>query len=72
MKLTAAQTGSEYKIDEITLGKKVRHRLQILGMTKNAAIVLLNKKYSGAVIIKVRGTRFALGKKYAQGITLKA
>ncbi len=71
MKLLSAQIGSIYRINDILLGKKVRHRLQILGMTRNAEIVLLNKKYSGTVIIKVRGTRFALGSKYAQGITLK-
>lgn len=71
MKLLSAQIGSIYRINNILLGKKVRHRLQILGMTRNAEIVLLNKKYSGTVIIKVRGTRFALGSKYAQGITLK-
>lgn len=71
MKLLSAQIGSIYRINDILLDKKVRHRLQILGMTRNTEIVLLNKKYSGTVIIKVRGTRFALGRKYAQGITLK-
>ncbi len=71
MKLLSVQIGSIYRINDILLDKKVRHRLQILGMTRNTEIVLLNKKYSGTVIIKVRGTRFALGSKYAQGITLK-
>ena len=31
-------------------------------------LTLLNKKRSGAVIVKLRGTRFAFGKEIADGI----
>jgi len=32
---------------------------------------ILNKKGSGSVIIKVRGTRLALGKRLSEGITVR-
>lgn len=70
MKLISAQIGATYKIDKIQLNEKVKRRLQMLGMTNNTEVTVLNRKYSGAVIIKMRGTRFALGRKYAEGISL--
>ncbi len=70
MKLISAQIGTTHKIEKIELNEKVKRRLQMLGMTNNTEITLLNRKFSGAVIIKMRGTRYALGKKYAEGITL--
>lgn len=72
MKLSAAQIGATYNVDEIHLNENVKRRLQMLGMTNNTEITVLNRKYSGAVIIKMRGTRFALGRKYAEGISLTA
>ncbi len=70
MKLIDAEVGKTYKVKEINLDYIVKRRLEILGMTENVDILILNKKNYGAVIIKVRGTRFALGKKFAQGIEI--
>ena len=70
MKLIDAEIGKIYKVKEINLEYVVKRRLEILGMTENVNISILNKKRHGAVIIKVRGTRFALGKKFAEGIEL--
>lgn len=57
-----------YRLHYMELEDAVTRRLQMLGMTKNAEILLLNRKRDGSMIIKVRGTRFAIGKKYAEGI----
>ena len=40
----------------------------MLGLTKGTNIEVLNNKKSGSLIFKVRGTRFAIGKKIANGI----
>lgn len=71
MVLSDAATGSQYIIEKIELGLKIKRRLQVLGMTNGTKISVLNKKASGPMIIKVRGTRFAVGKKFCDGIFLE-
>lgn len=53
--------GKTYSIDEISLPVSMKRRLEALGMTKEAQISILNRKGKGILIIKVRGTRLALG-----------
>ena len=71
MKLSQAEIGLSYKIHGIELDLKVKRRLQMLGMTHGTEISVLNKKPSGPMIIKVRGTRFAIGKSFCEGIFLE-
>ena len=68
MRLIDGNIGMTYKVLEINLPEKIKRRLQMLGMTDNTDISILNKKFSGAVIIKIRGTRFAIAKAFAQVI----
>ena len=42
-----------------------------MGVNEQTPITILNKKGSGSLIIKVRGTRLALGKKISDGIMVK-
>ena len=67
MNLFDGEKNCIYKVKNICLELAVKRRLEILGMTENVDVLIVNKK-SSAIIIKVRGTRFALGKKFAQGI----
>ena len=71
MTLSQAKKGSSYTVAGINLDLKVKRRLQMLGMTHGTEISILNKKPSGPMIIKVRGTRFALGKSFCDGILLE-
>ena len=71
MVLSDAKTGFDYTIEKIELDLKVTRRLQVLGLTHGTKISVLNKKVSGPVIIKVRGTRFAVGKRFCDGIFLE-
>jgi len=71
MILSKATTGQEYVIKHIELDIKIKRRLQMLGMTHGTKISVLNKKSLGPMIIKVRGTRFALGKAFCDGIYLE-
>jgi len=70
LKLVNGVKGNCYKVKNIKLEPVVKRRLEMLGMTEYSDVILLNKKKSGAVIIKVRGTRFALGKEFAEGIEI--
>lgn len=71
MILSNAQIGYQYIVEKIELDLKVKRRLQVLGMTHGTKINVLNKKAFGPMIIKVRGTRFAVGKRFCDGIFLE-
>ena len=63
--------GNKYQVREIALEDKVKRRLQMLGMTKGTEVCVLNNKKSGSIIMKVRGTRFAIGRRIAEGILVE-
>ena len=71
MTLREGIIGNRYEVIEIQLEDKVKRRLQMLGLTKGTAVWVLNNKKSGSVIMKVRGTRFAIGKQIAEGILVE-
>ncbi len=71
MKLSEGKIGGVYYVKSIQLGTPAKRRLEILGMTGNAVVEVLNSKKSGTKIIKVRGTRFAIGKEFADGIEVE-
>lgn len=58
-------------VDVAGLELPVERRLEALGLTAGTNITVLNKKKDGASIVKVRGTRFAVGKRIAAGIHIK-
>lgn len=71
MRLSDCEVGRSCRVIGIELSDKSKRRLEILGMTKNTVVSVLNKKRSGTVIIKVRGARFALGKEIAGGVNVR-
>ena len=71
MTLREGTIGNKYQVKEIQLEDKVKRRLQMLGMTKGTGVQVLNNKKSGSFIMKVRGTRFAIGKRIAEGILVE-
>ena len=68
MTLRDIKIGEQCRISCIKLRDDTARRLEMLGLTVRTPIQLLNKKKSGAVIVKVRGTRFAFGREIAEGI----
>lgn len=71
MKLSEGKIGGSYAVKEIALELPVKRRLEILGMTMNTTVTVLNSKASDTKIIKVRGTRFALGADFAKKIQVE-
>lgn len=68
MTLLDGKRGKTYIATGINLANETERRLEVLGLTKNTSVQVVNSKRSGAMIIKVRGTRFAIGRKIAEGI----
>lgn len=71
MNVSQAQKGRTYLVKKVNLEGNIEHRLEMLGMTDQVKLMVLNKKNQGAVIIKVRGTRFAIGKEIADAIEIE-
>lgn len=68
MTLQNLEIGQTAVVRTISLAHDVSRRLEMLGLTGGTEIRLLNKKKSGAVIVKLRGTRYAFGRDIANGI----
>ena len=63
--------GGTYRVTDVSVDEQITRRLEALGVNEQTPITILNKKGSGSLIIKVRGTRLALGKKISDGIMVK-
>ena len=69
MTLYEGKVGEQFQIVGIQLEQfNLTRRLQALGMNERTVVQKLNAKHGGACIIKVRGTRLAIGKHIALGI----
>ena len=71
MFLSNAKIGKYYTVTGMWLAKGITHRLEALGMTHGTKIYVINKKKTGSAVIRIRGTRFALGSGFSQGIGIR-
>ncbi|MBE6112426.1 MAG: ferrous iron transport protein A [Peptococcaceae bacterium] len=72
MNLNDSNIHKTYRVVEVSgLELPVERRLEALGLTEGTSVTILNKKNRGAVIVKVRGTRFAVGQNIAAGIRIE-
>lgn len=71
MTLYDAEKDKEYTIEGLYVEEAVTRRLQALGLNDGTRIKVLNRKRKGALIIKVRGTRLALGRHLSSNIEVK-
>lgn len=60
-----------YEIKELFVEESITRRLQALGLNDGTIVTILNRKKNGALIMKVRGTRLAVGKHISSGIEVK-
>ncbi len=67
----SCKSGTKNIVSDIKLNTNLERRLETLGLTAGTSFEILNKKRNGAIIIKVRGTRFAIGKDIAKGICIE-
>lgn len=71
MRLIEGEIGKTYLVTGVHVEERITRRMEALGVNEQTSVLVLNKKGSGSLIIKVRGTRLALGKKIAEGIDVK-
>lgn len=76
MTLSDAAPGSTYLVSGLELPLDLARRLGALGLIEDSEVLVLRKKSrdikrSGAMIINVRGTRFAVGGAIARHINVR-
>ena len=71
MKLYKGNIGATYLVESVHVDDAINRRLEALGVNENTRLLVMNKKKSGTMIIKVRGTRLALGRRITGGIDIK-
>lgn len=72
MTLQEGSAGSHYLVKKLDLPVELERRLEALGLIQGACVDVLRKKRHGAMVIKVRGTRFAVGLGISTHITVAA
>lgn len=70
MCLAQGSVGMSYIVDNIELGEAAKRRLEVLGLVKGTSVQIMTRKKNSAMVIKVRGTRFAIGREFAEGINV--
>lgn len=68
MTITQGHIGRTYIVTDISMEGPIMRRLEALGINSGTKLRLMNQKRNGTVIIKVRGTRWAIGRDIAGGI----
>ena len=71
MKLNEGEVGETYLVINVIADAAITRRLEALGVNELTPVSVLNKKGSGSVIFKVRGTRLAVGKRISDGILVE-
>ena len=72
MKLNQGEIAGTYQVIKVEVRKVLKRRLEVLGMTGGTVLEVMNKKSGGTMIVKIRGTRFALGKKITENVEVSA
>ena len=60
-----------YVVKAIDIELELERRLEALGLTEGAKVLILNNDKKGSLTVKFRGTRFALGRRIADHITVE-
>lgn len=71
MKLYEGQKGGVFQVVRMNLPVQTERRLEVLGMLEGTRVTVMNRKKHGAMIIKIRGTRFAVGQNITERIEVK-
>ena len=71
MLLKDVGAGQRCVVEGVDLPFQMERRLEALGMTRQAEISVVNRKGKGILIVKLRGSRFALGYQITKQITVR-
>lgn len=70
MRLKEGKNHHTYQVQGITIELNLERRLEALGLTPGSNITVLNNDKKGAITVRFRGTRFAMGRRIADHITV--
>lgn len=71
MKLYEGKKGSTLRVVYMKLPLQTERRLEVLGMLEGTKITVVERKKKGAMIVKIRGTRFAVGQSITECIEVE-
>ena len=71
MKLKEGKNSRIYKVVGIDIEQDLERRLEVLGLTEDSCIQVINNDKKGSMTVRFRGTRFAFGKRIAENITVE-
>ena len=71
MKLYEGEIGKTYVVQSVKVEEAITRRREARGVNEKTPVQVMNKKKSGTMIIKVRGTRLALGRRITGGIEVE-
>lgn len=71
MTLREGKINRTYIVEDVTLEDRLMVRLQALGMIPGTQVEIINQKSNDSLMIKVRGTRFAIGRQIADGVNVR-
>ena len=71
LRLKEGKNNKVYIVEKIDLEQNLERRLEALGLTEGSRIEVLNNDKKGALTVRFRGTRFALGKRIADHIIVR-
>lgn len=71
MRLKEGKNKGIYIVEQINIELNLERRLEALGLTEGSKIEVLNNDKKGAMTVRFRGTRFALGKRIADHIIVR-
>ncbi|MCI9137688.1 MAG: ferrous iron transport protein A [Lachnospiraceae bacterium] len=68
MTILDGNINQSYIVTDIATEETIMRRLEALGINSGTKLRVMNRKRNGTLIIKVRGTRWAVGRDIAGGI----
>lgn len=71
MTLKQGKNNKIYQVLSMDTELRLERRLEALGLTAGTRITILNNDKKGALTVKFRGTRFALGRQIAEHIKVE-
>lgn len=71
MTLYEGEKGNTLQVVGMDLPVQTERRLEVLGMLEGTKILVVNRKKRGAMIVKIRGTRFAMGESITRCVEVK-
>ena len=66
MTLHDGKIGNAYQVQSIDIDISIKRRLEAIGLIEHTRVVILNEKRNGSMIIRVSGTRWAIGRAIAK------